>query len=157
MSDTQTPAPGPGAEPGDHLIVRAGDELYALPGPCVREVMRWRDPTPVPGAPPVIPGIVGQRGLVLPVVDLRLALGLPAAPPARETRLVVAQHDAASMALLVDGVVDLVALPPEALSPPPAALEPARARLLAAVARHGDRPLGVLNLAALVAAVQEGS
>ncbi|HMQ32850.1 MAG TPA: chemotaxis protein CheW [Chloroflexaceae bacterium] len=154
MSDTLPLSPD--AEPGDHLVVRAGDELYAIPGLRVREVTRWRDPTPVPGAPAVIPGVVGQRGLVLPVVDLRLALGLPAAPPARETRLVVAQHEAVSMALLVDAVVDLASLPAGALAPPPAALDHARARLLAAVARFGDRPLGVLNLAALVAAVQEG-
>lgn len=144
------------AEPGDFLIVRAADELYALPGPSVREVTRWRAPTPVPGAPAVISGIISQRGVVLPVIDLRLALGLPAAPPDRATRLVVAQHEAADMALLVDAVVDLISLSAAALAQPPAALDPSRARLLSAVARHGDRPLAVVSLAALVAALAEG-
>lgn len=146
----------PGAEPSEFLIVRVAEELYALPGPAVREVTRWRAPTPVPGAPALIPGIVSQRGVVLPVVDLRLALGLAAAPPDRATRLVIAQHEGADLALQVDAVVDLAPLPAAALAPPPAALEPARARLLAAVARHGELPLGVLSLAALVAALAEG-
>ena len=101
--------------------------------------------------------IISQRGLVLPVVDLRMALGLPAAPPDRATRLVIAQHEAADLALLVDAVVDLVALPAASLAPPPSALDPARARLLSAVARHGELPLGVVSLAALVAALQEGA
>jgi chemotaxis signal transduction protein len=57
---------------------------------------------------------------------------------------------------LVDAVIDLVTLPLTALAQPPAALDPSRARLLSAVARHADRPLGVLNLAALIAVVQEG-
>jgi purine-binding chemotaxis protein CheW len=151
MSDTRAPA---GAEAFEFLVVRAADELYGLPGAAVREVVRWRTPTPVPGAPPVIPGIVGQRGVVLPVVDLRLALGLVAAPPDRAARLVVVQHDSIDMALFVDAVLDLVALAPTECVPPPAGLDPARARLLAAVARHGDRPLAIINLAALVAAVQ---
>lgn len=156
MSDTPQPPQGPGADPADYLVVRVGDELYALPGAAVREVTRWRAPTPVPGSPPVIPGIISQRGLVLPVVDLRIALGLPAGPAERATRLVVAQHDTVDLALLVDAVIDLAPLPPAALAQPPAALDPARIRLLSAVARYGDLPLGVVNLAALVIAVQEG-
>ncbi|NTU79296.1 MAG: chemotaxis protein CheW [Chloroflexales bacterium] len=160
MADTPAPPSKPieqaGADSLDYLIVRVGGELFALAGPCVREIARWHAPVPVPGAPAVIPGIIGQRGVVLPVVDLRLVLGLPATPPARSTRLVIAQHEATDLALLVDEVLDLARLSGAALALPPAALDPGRARLLAAVARHGDLPLGVINLAALIIAVQEG-
>ena len=145
-----------GAHSLDFLVVRAADELYGLPGASVREVMRWRAPTPVPGAPPVLPGIISQRGVVLPVVDLRLALGLPGAPPERSARLVIIQHEAGDLVLFVDAVIDLVALAAAARAQPPAALDPARARMLAAVARYADHPLALLNLAALIAAVQEG-
>lgn len=160
MADIPAPRSGPfapaGVEALDCLLVRVADELYALAGLSVREIVRWRTPTPVPGAPAVIPGIISQRGVVLPVVDLRLALGLPATPPARSTRLVVAQHEATDLALLVDAVLDLASIAAASLAQPPVALEPGRARFLAAVARHGDQPLGVINLAALIAAVQEG-
>jgi len=145
-----------GADSLDFLVVRAADEFYGLPGASVREVMRWRAPTPVPGAPPMLPGIISQRGVVLPVVDLRLALGLPGAPPERSARLVSIQHEAGDLALFVDAVIDLVPLAAAARAQPPAALDPARARLLAAVARYADHPLALLNLAALIAAVQEG-
>jgi purine-binding chemotaxis protein CheW len=155
MSDLAQMSQLPNAEPDDALVVRVADELFALPGAVVREVARWRAPTPVPGAPAVIAGIISQRGLVLPVIDLRIALGLAVAPPDRATRLVVAHHEAADVALLVDAVVDLAPLP-AALDPPPPGLDPTRARLLSAVARYGDRPLAVLSLAALVAAVAEG-
>lgn len=157
MSDAHSPVltvGQPGVDALDLLVVRAADELYGLPGAAVREVMRWRAPTPVPGAPPVIPGIVSQRGVVLPVVDLRLALGLAAAPPGRAARLVVVHHEGADMALFVDEVSDLVSLAAAERATPPAGLDPARARLLAAVARHSDRPLAILNLSALIGAVQ---
>lgn len=138
------------------LVLRLADELYGLPGAVVREVTRWREPTPVPGAPPTIPGIISQRGVVLPVVDLRLLLGLHAAVTDRASRLVVVQHEAVTVALHVDGVVDLVSLAAAERSAPPAGLEPGRARLLAAVARYGDRPLALLQLPAVIAAVQDG-
>jgi purine-binding chemotaxis protein CheW len=158
---TSPPEPSPaGAQPAteasEYLLVRASDELYALPGPSVREVARWRTPTPVPGAPPLLPGIISQRGVVLPIVDLRLLLGLAAAAPERSTRLIIVQHEGIELALLVDAVIDLASIAAAALAGPPVALDPGRARLLSAVARHGDRPLGVVNLAALIAVVQEG-
>lgn len=160
MSDTTAPTLArpvqPAADTVEHLIVRAGAELFALPGGCVREVTRWRAPTPVPGAPAVLPGVISQRGVVMPVVDLRLVLGLPAAPPDRATRLVIARHEPVDLALLVDAVLDLAPLATRLLTPPPAALDPEQARLLVAVTRHDNHPLGLIDPGALIAALQEG-
>jgi purine-binding chemotaxis protein CheW len=147
----QTPDESP-ADAEMFLLIRIADELYGLPGAALREVSRWREPTPIPGAPPVLLGIVGQRGVVLPVVDLRLALGLPGGPAGRATRLILVQHEAVELALVVDGVLDLAPLTD--LLPPPAAT--GRGALTVAVARHQDRPLGVIDLAALIATVQDG-
>ncbi len=138
-----------------YLVVRCSGERYALASAMVREVTRWRAPTPVPGAPALLPGIISQRGVVLPVIDLRLLLALPAAPPDRDTRLVICQHDPVDLALLVDGVDDLTQIAAADLAQPPAGLDPRRARLLAAVARHDDHPLAILDLPALIAAAQE--
>jgi purine-binding chemotaxis protein CheW len=151
-SSLQLPAQAPGADADSFLIVRVADELYGLPGVALREVIRWRTPTTLPGAPPVLLGIIGQRGVVLPAVDLRLALGLPLGPAGRATRLVLVQHEAVELALLVDAVLDLAPL--AELGQPPAA--PGRGALMVAVARYQDRPLGVIDLAALIATVQDG-
>ncbi|MCX7790629.1 MAG: chemotaxis protein CheW [Chloroflexaceae bacterium] len=113
---------------------------------------RWRAPTPVPGAPAVIPGIINQRGSILPVVDLRIALGLPASAPERSTRFVVLYHETVAMALLVDAVLDFVPLDDGTFEPSPAG----RARLVGAVSRYEQRPLGIIDPGALLAAVQGG-
>jgi purine-binding chemotaxis protein CheW len=151
-SSLQIPDASHPADADTFLIIRVAEELYGLPGAALREVIRWREPTPIPGVAPVLLGIVGQRGVVLPVVDLRLALGLPAAPVGRATRLILVQHEAVELALVVDGVLDLAPLVD--LAPPPAA--PGRGALTVAVARLQDRPLGVIDLAALIATVQDG-
>jgi purine-binding chemotaxis protein CheW len=140
-----------------YLIVRVGAERYALPGAAIREVARWRAPTPVPGAPAALPGIISQRGVVLPAVDLRQLLGLGAAEPDRSSRFVIVHHDPADMALLVDAALDLYHLTSDDLARPPTGLDQQRARLLRAVAQHEGQPLLVIDLAALVAALQEGA
>ncbi|MFO7171030.1 MAG: chemotaxis protein CheW [Chloroflexota bacterium] len=141
----------------DVLLVRLDQEIYALPTASVREVARHRPPTPVPGAPPALPGIINQRGAILPVVDLRLILGLPQALPTRSTRLVVLTHEDVDMALLVDAVLDLATLPPEAFEPAPLALDPARARLIRGVARQEDGHVILLDLSELIAALRDWS
>lgn len=141
---------------GDYLIVRVGTEHYAVSSEAIREVTRWRQPTPVPGAPPVLPGIINQRGVVLPAVDLRLLLGLEASEPVRTSRFVIVHQESVDIALMVDAAIDLCHLADDELARPPAGLDPQRARLLNAVAQHAGQPLLVINLMALITALQEG-
>ena len=138
----------------DVLLVQLTGELYALPSASVREVVRYRAYTPVPGAPPALPGILNQRGMILPVVDLQLMLGLESMPPTRATRLVVVSHSEVDMALLAERVLDLVALPADAIDPPPAALDSSRARFLRGIVHYEQQPVALLDLDELIASLR---
>ncbi len=139
-----------------YLTVRLASEYYALPGTSVREIMRWRTPTPVPGAPPIIPGLINQRGQILTVIDARLLLGLTAAPPDRATRLIWIQHNAIDAALLVDAVIDLITITSEQLTSPPVNLAGSAQRVIQAVYQpDNDLPIAILDPAALLILVQE--
>jgi len=139
------------------LLVQIEHELYAIPSASVREVARYRPWTVVPGAPATLPGIINQRGVVLPIVEPRPLLGLGQAELTRAARLVIVIHNEVGMALLVEAVLDLVALPASAIEPVPAALDPARARLLRGVAHHENQPIGLLDLDELIASLREMS
>lgn len=139
------------------LLVRLDQEIYGVPSSQIREVARHREPTPVPGAPPSLPGILNQRGTILPVVDPRLILGLAQSPLTRASRLVVAVSDDVEMALLVDGVLDIVDIPSDTLEPVPGALDPARGRMLRGVARFGEHPVIMLDLGELVSSLRDWS
>ena len=56
------------------LVVEAGGELYAIHVAGVREVLRARGVTRVPGAPPAMLGLVNVRGMVVTVLDLQACL-----------------------------------------------------------------------------------
>jgi purine-binding chemotaxis protein CheW len=137
------------------LLVRLDQELYAVSSANLRGVARYRPITPVPGAPPALPGILSLRGAILPVVDPRLILGLDRPDVSRASRLAVLTHDDVELALLVDAVLDLVALRADTLEAPPAALDPVRAKLLRGVARFEGRPVMLLDLGELIAALRD--
>src|SRR6187549_2380946 len=84
------------------LLFRLERELYAVPSTSVREIMRYRPWTPVPGAPASLPGIISQRGMILPVVEPRPLLGLEQAGITREARMVIVMHNDISMVLLAE-------------------------------------------------------
>ncbi len=141
----------------DVLLLRLAGELYGIPSASVREVVRYRAYTPVPGSPPSLPGILSQRGTILPVVELRPLLGLVIVPVTRAARLVIVTHQEIDMALLVEAVLDLAALPADTLQPLPAALDPARARFLRGIARHEQQPVALIDLDELIAGLRAGA
>lgn len=56
------------------LVVAADAQLYALPVEMVREVIRPRTITHIPGAPAVARGLINVRGMVVTVLDLAEAM-----------------------------------------------------------------------------------
>lgn len=108
---------GPAEGPARRVLgLWLGTELYGLDISGIREITKQIPLTFVPGAPPTILGVTTLRGQILPVVDLRLVLGMEAwkaptgeqAPAAQaRTRIVVISHGEVVAGLLVDGVTEV--------------------------------------------------
>ena len=60
-----------------YLTLRLGVEHYAVETLRVREIIGMLDITPLPQMPAFVRGVLNLRGRIIPVVDLRLRLGLP--------------------------------------------------------------------------------
>jgi purine-binding chemotaxis protein CheW len=139
------------------LLFELAGELYAIPSSSVREIIRYRAFTHVPGAPPTLPGILSQRGSILPLVELRPILGLEIAEVTRATRLVIVTHQDVDMALLAETVLDLMSLPADTIQPVPSALDPARARFIRGFAQNNEQPIALLDLDELIAGLRAWS
>lgn len=100
------------------LAFRVGEKLHGVSLRVVRTALQAVEVTPVPGAPPGVRGVIDVHGQVVPVVDMRLKVGLPAAPPAVSDRLVLLEVASGPLALLVDAIHGVVEVPPEAITPP---------------------------------------
>jgi purine-binding chemotaxis protein CheW len=93
--------------------------------------------------------------VILPVIQLRRLFGYPPAEINRATRLVAVHVDDTMMALQVDAVIDLLDCDQDQLAPLPAGVDPLRARLLRGTLQLADRPIGIIDLSALLAVIQE--
>ena len=126
------------------VIFKLDDQEYALDITNVVQVVRMVAITPMPEASEVVEGVINVRGKVIPVVDVRRRFGLPPKPYDLNTRLLITRWDGRMMALIVDVVSEVLAMPTSNIEPP-SEIAPQMERL-SAVGKLGDRLLLILDL-----------
>jgi purine-binding chemotaxis protein CheW len=136
------------------LICRVRTRLYALPLAHVVETLRPLPVEPLAGAPSFVPGLCVIRGVPRPVVDAARVLGGPAleAPPTDRpaARFVTVRAGAHQVALAVDAVLGVRAVPQDTLHDLPPLLHEAGAEAVAAIGRLDAELLLVLRSSRLL-------
>jgi len=133
------------------IVFRLAGREYALPVRSVAEVLRMVALTPVPEAPAWLAGMLNLRGRIIPVVDLRTRLGLPAQAIDVNTPIIVAQTTDRVLGLIADEMTEVVGLPLDAIQPPD--LLAGAGHAVTAMARAGGRLLLILDLTRVVTQV----
>jgi purine-binding chemotaxis protein CheW len=106
-----------------YLTFKLDEEQYGLDVLQVREVLELPRITKVPRMPVYMKGVINIRGSVVPVVDLRLKLGLVEAGRTVHTRVVIieiaAGNDSITMGIQVDSVQEVVDIASADIAPAP--------------------------------------
>ena len=129
------------------LCFNLSDEEYAVDINDVKEIVKMVDITDVPKTPDFMLGIISLRGVIIPLLDLRMRLGLEACSYNSKTRIIIASADDRKMGMVVDAVTEVVGLKKGILEPPPMLLTDIDTELLKGVGRYDERLLIVPNLA----------
>jgi purine-binding chemotaxis protein CheW len=137
------------------LVFEVGGQAYGLPSGDVLELVRAVAITPLPGAPPVIEGIVNVRGRVLPVLDVRARFRLPAKSLELSDHFIVAAAGPRGVILRVDRATHL-ALVDEVSVQPPQTLGPG-ATYVAGVVKLDDGMVLIHDLATFLSAAEAAS
>lgn len=91
---------------------KVNDELYGIDVIKVKEVLRFSEMTPVPGAESYVLGIINLRGNVVTVIDTRRLFNLPAVPTDDDTRIIVIEYNEQEViGIVVDSVDEVINLP----------------------------------------------
>lgn len=110
-------------ETTQYLTFTLGEEDFALEIARVREVLDYTDITKVPRMPEFLRGVINLRGNVVPVVDLRLKLGMSAIERSVDTCIVIVDilidGEMIQMGALADSVKEVINLTPDQIAPPP--------------------------------------
>ena len=129
-----------------YLCFRVADEEYAISLMDIKEIIKPREITEVPRVPAFVKGIISLRGMVIPILDMRVRLGFPAtAPSGRERFLIVKKRDGLC-GLLVDEVFQVIALAQQPIERPPAVLEGRDRELVSGIGRHDERIFILMDL-----------
>lgn len=104
------------------VTFKLGDEVFALDITKTREVLKSATITKVPRTPAFMCGVINLRGSVVPVIDLRLKFGMPAAEMAN-SRIIIMEvavnEGLILLGALVDSVQEVITLGADQLEPPP--------------------------------------
>jgi purine-binding chemotaxis protein CheW len=94
----------------DLVVFDVAGLRYALPAGQVAEVVRAVTIVPLPGAPPIVEGVIDVRGSLVPVLDFRARFRLPPKPVAHTDHLLLASVERGLVAIRADRALDLVSV-----------------------------------------------
>ncbi len=138
-------APQAAVMPGWCTFVVA-DRLCGIEVTRVQEVLRAAAITPLPLAPPAVRGLLNLRGRIVPAVDLRRVLGLPAAPAGSAAGHLIVHDGGSPVSLVVDAIGDVRRTDGAAPLPVPHTLAGPARDLIAGTVPLADGLLLVLDL-----------
>ena len=106
-------------KPREYLTFRLGAEEYGIDILKVQEIRGYEQPTRIANAPEFIKGVVNLRGVIVPILDLRLRFGLGSAAYNNFTVVIILNVRNRVVGIVVDSVSDVLELPPESVREAP--------------------------------------
>jgi purine-binding chemotaxis protein CheW len=103
----------------EFLAFKMGNEEYGLDILRVQEIRGYEAVTRIANAPPCFKGVVNLRGVIVPIIDLRIRFNLGAPTYDQFTIVIVLNIGGRVMGVVVDSVSDVTTLAPEQIRPAP--------------------------------------
>ncbi len=103
----------------EYLIFRLGNEEYGIEILKVQEIRGCDRVTRIPNAPDFINGVTNLRGVIVPIVDLRVRFAFDVDPENDRAVVIVLNLNDRVVGIVVDGVADVLSLKEEQIKPTP--------------------------------------
>lgn len=153
---TSTPSAAVHADGGQFLTLRLGGEEYAIDILRVQEIRSYEEPTRMVNAPSFIKGVINLRGVIVPIIDLRLKLNIEKVEYNEFTVVIILNVRGTVIGAVVDAVSDVVILTSQNIKPAPQFENAIDARFITGLAELGERMLIVMNIEALMSNAEMG-
>ncbi len=96
----------------EYMVFKLDVEDYGVDILEVVEIRGWQAVTSIPNSPDCVLGVLNLRGAIVPIIDLRIRLGLPVRPYDEQTVVIVlrvkSEEGIRIMGIAVDSVSDVV-------------------------------------------------
>jgi len=139
--DTQT---------NSYLTFKLGEEEFGIHVSQVLNILEMTKITSIPQSPDFMKGVINLRGMVLPVVDIRLKFGLPEIPPTNNTCIIVMDlklgDEIVHIGSIVDEVVSVLEIEEDQIEGSPNLGKQYQSEFIQGMAREDDAFIMLLDM-----------
>ena len=140
----------------EYLTFRLGQEEYGIDILRVQEIRSYEQPTRIANAPAFLKGVVNLRGVIVPIVDLRLKLGCESAEYNDFTVVIVLNVRGRVVGAVVDSVSDVLQLGGDSIREAPATNATIDTTYIIGIGSVSDRMLILIDIEALMSSADMG-
>ena len=131
------------------------DEEFGVDILKVQEIIRPIQITQMPNSPDYVEGVINLRGRIVPIVDLRMRLGLEKKKADNNTRIIVVELNDKTTGFMVDSVSEVLRISRNITEPPPELIAGINSEYITAVGKLEDRLLILLDMEKILSTKQE--
>ncbi|MDD3313487.1 chemotaxis protein CheW [Pseudodesulfovibrio sp.] len=132
------------------LTFTLGKEIFALDIGTVREVLELTSITKIPRTPEFMRGVINLRGHAVPVVDMRLKLGMSKAADTVDTCIIIVEiefdGEFTVMGALVDSVREVFEMTPDTIEAAPKMGAAINAEYIKGMGRQNDQFIIIIDI-----------
>jgi purine-binding chemotaxis protein CheW len=133
-----------------------GDAQYCIDILKVQEIRSYEPPTRIANAPAFIKGVVNLRGVIVPIVDLRVKLGCETVEYNGFTVVIVLNVRGRVVGAVVDSVSDVLELGAGTIKPAPELHTAVDTSFITGIGSVNDRMLILMDIEALMTSAEMG-
>ncbi len=128
-----------------YIVIKMGDEQYGIDIRYVDNIVRMQNITRVPKVQAYLKGVINLRGEVIPVVSLRLKMGLPADEYTKNTRIIILKTETGNLGIIVDEVREVVTLGEESIEKMAHEPKDSKASFVNGIGKNGGELISLLD------------
>ena len=134
----------------EFLVFTLGDEEYGIDILKVQEIRGYDQVTRIANTPSFIKGVTNLRGVIVPIVDLRVKFSQGDVEYNDNTVVIVLNLGQRVVGIVVDGVSDVLSLASDQIRPAPEFAVTLSTEYLTGLGALGDRMLILVNIEKLL-------
>ncbi|MCD4748934.1 MAG: chemotaxis protein CheW [Thermoanaerobaculales bacterium] len=127
-------------------------ESYGIDVCRIYEFIAFKGFTRIPNAPEFISGVINLRGTIVPVIDLRLRLGVEARPVDGSTVIIIVDVHEKTIGLVVDAVDEVITLPSSMIQPSEALSRSFRSDFIAGISQIDEKMIIIVDIERVLSA-----
>ncbi len=132
-----------------YIVVNIGNEQYGINIQYIDNIVRNQTITRVPKTQEYYKGVINLRGEIIPVMSVRLKLGLEPDVFSDKTRIIIVKVEGATIGIIVDAVREVVTLE-ESDTEKISRTNDSASTYISGIGKRGDELISLLDIVALI-------